>query len=105
MAESDTTAYAKVVARAWSDPAFKAQLLADPNAALASAGASVPPGMAVKVVESTEKLTYFVLPARPENVALSQESLEKVAAAESFASNTLPTDKSGGTKVSNPSQP
>jgi hypothetical protein len=80
MTKSDTTAYAKVVARAWSDPAFKARLLADANAALAAAGASMPPGMTVKVVENTDKLVHLVLPLRPADTELSQEALEKVAA-------------------------
>jgi hypothetical protein len=80
MGNSDTTAYAKVVARAWSDPAFKAQLLADPDAALAAAGAPVPPGVAVKVVENTDQLVHLVLPERPADTELSQEALEKVAA-------------------------
>jgi hypothetical protein len=80
MAKSDTTAYAKMVARAWRDPAFKAQLLADPNAALAAAGAPMPPSVTVKVVENTDKLVHLVLPAPPADTELSQEVLEQVTA-------------------------
>jgi hypothetical protein len=80
MVKSDRTAYAKVVARAWSDPVFKAQLLADPNAALAAMGAPVPPGVGIKVVENTDKLVHLVLLAPPADTELSQEALEQVAA-------------------------
>ena len=48
-------AYAKVVARAWSDEAFKTQLLNEPAAALAAAGVEVPDGMTVKVVENADR--------------------------------------------------
>jgi hypothetical protein len=72
--------YEKVVARAWSDPAFKAQLLADPKAALAAAGASVPPGVRVKVTENTDQLVHLVLPARPAETELSDADIETVVA-------------------------
>jgi hypothetical protein len=49
MAESDTT-YAKVIAKAWRDPAFKAE------------GINVPAGMAVSVVENTDKSFHLLLP-------------------------------------------
>ena len=79
MAKSDMTEYAKVVARAWSDPAFKAQLLADPNAVLVAAGASVPPGVKIRVVENTDTLVHLVLPPRPADGELSDAALERVA--------------------------
>jgi hypothetical protein len=37
-------AYGRVLAKAWSDPSFKAQLLADPPTALATLGITVPRG-------------------------------------------------------------
>ena len=73
----------KLVARVWSDPAFKAQLLTDPTATLVAAGVPVPPGMAVRVVENTHDVRHFVLPARPADADfLSEKDLEKVAAGE-----------------------
>jgi hypothetical protein len=43
MTNSQTGAYSKMVARVrWSDPEFKARLLADPTAAVDAAGAPVP---------------------------------------------------------------
>ncbi len=79
MADNDPRQdYAKVVARAWSDEAFKAQLLSDPAAALKEAGVAVPDGVTVEVVENTETLFHLVLPPRPDE-ELSDEALEKVA--------------------------
>jgi hypothetical protein len=71
--------HANVVARAWSDPGFKARLLADPNAALAEADEPVPPGMTIRVVENTEKLLHFILPARPPRSELEDEVLQQAA--------------------------
>ena len=56
-------AFDKVVAKAWTDPAFKAQLLADPRATLAAAGLAIPPDVTVKVVENTDKLVHLALNA------------------------------------------
>ncbi len=66
-----------MLAKAWSDPSFKAQLLADPPAALAALGITVPPGMKVKVLEDTDSLTHFVLRAPPSG-ELSTADLRKV---------------------------
>ena len=71
---------AKVVARAWIDPAYKAKLLSDPHAALAEFGLKVRDGTRLKVVEDTIGTKHFVLPVAPENVGeLSSDELEKVA--------------------------
>jgi hypothetical protein len=53
-----------IVARASRDPAFKARLLTDANAALRDLGLGVRNGMTLKVVEDTECLTHIVLPAK-----------------------------------------
>ena len=71
---------AKVVARAWADPAFKAQLLADPHAALAAMGVPVTPGITVKVLEATEQVVYFILPVYPTPTQLSDDVLQTAAA-------------------------
>ncbi len=65
----------QVVARAWSDPALKARLLADPAAVLKAEGLSVPPGVTVKVTENTEKVLNLVLPLKPTPAELSEEEL------------------------------
>ncbi len=87
MADDDTRQdYAKVVARAWSDDAFKAQLLGDPATALKEAGVAVPDGVEVKVVENTEAVFHLVLPPRPDE-ELSDETLDKVAGGTSFSTD------------------
>ena len=72
-------AYYKVAARAWSDPAYKARLMADPAAVLKEAGVDLPAGMKLKAVENTENVHHFVLPAPPADGEMSEESLSKVS--------------------------
>jgi hypothetical protein len=72
--------YAKVIARAWREPAFKAKLIADPQATLKEAGVAVPAGVTVEVVENTDTQFHLVLPARPAG-ELSDEALDKAAGA------------------------
>ena len=52
---------AKVVARAWSDPAFKEWLLEDATAAIASLGYSGRQGEHMKVVENTPRVHNLVV--------------------------------------------
>jgi len=77
-ARDNATAYGKLVARAWRDPAFKAKLIADPQAVLREAGMAVPAGATVKVVENTGTHLHFVLPPKPVG-QLSDEALDEVA--------------------------
>ena len=74
----NAAAYGKLVARAWRDPAFKAKLIADPQAVLREAGMAVPAGATVKVVENTGTHLHFVLPPKPVG-QLSDEALDEVA--------------------------
>jgi hypothetical protein len=68
----------KIIAKAWRDPAFKAELIANPAAALKAEGIDVPAGMAVTVVENTDKQFHLVLPPVPTD-ELSDEALDGVA--------------------------
>ena len=77
--QSWRASYGKVIAKAWSDAAFKARLLHDPHAALSEAGVEVPAGITVKVVENTSDTMYLVLPQRPPEGELTEEALDKVA--------------------------
>lgn len=53
---------ARIVARAWVDPAFKARLLADPPAALGELGLALPDTTPrLGVVENTEKVHHLVV--------------------------------------------
>ena len=70
--------YGKIVARTWRDAAFKANLLADPQAVLKDAGVAVPAGVTVKVVENSASLFHLVLPPKPTG-EISDGALDKVA--------------------------
>ena len=52
---------ARVVARAWIDPAFKRRLLEDPRVALAELGYPLVSGAKLVVVENTEKVHHLVV--------------------------------------------
>jgi len=71
---------AQLIAKAWSDPAFKARLVADPGAVFRAEGFHIPDGQEIKVLENTENLRHFVLPAAPGE--LTDEQLERVAGGE-----------------------
>ena len=68
----------KIIARAWRDPAFKAALITNPAAALKAEGIDVPAGMAVTVLENTDKQFHLVLPPKPTG-ELSDKDLDGVA--------------------------
>ena len=71
---------AKVITRAWTDDAYKARLLSDPQAALSEVGVDVPTGTTVKVVEDSVDTQHVVLPVTPGDAGeLSAEELEEVA--------------------------
>lgn len=74
---------AKVIAKAWSDEAFKSQLLSDPMQALKSGGFDVPAGLTVEVHENTDSVVHLTLPARPAG-AMDLDSLDKVAGGSSY---------------------
>jgi hypothetical protein len=74
--------YAKVIARAWTDEAFKARLLSDPASALADMGIRVPLGVTVRVLENVPGTVHLVLPQVPFEGDLSDYDLEKLAAAD-----------------------
>ena len=68
----------KIIAKAWRDPAFKAELIANPATALKAEGIDVPAGMTVTVLENTDELFHLVLPPVPTD-ELSDEALDAVA--------------------------
>ena len=71
-----------VVQKAASDPAFRAQLLANPSATLQSAGVSIPAGASAKVVEDTQNLRYVIVSERPADISdadLAKATSETIA--------------------------
>ena len=75
--------YAKLIAKVWSDEAFKERLLTDSRAVLEAEGIIVPPGVEVKVLEQTETQLFVVIPPKPpiEQYAVMTERISAIAAA------------------------
>jgi hypothetical protein len=71
--------YGQVVARAWSDPAFKKRFVSDPAGAAKEFDIQIPEGIQIKVVEDTASVRHVILPARPSAQELSDEQLQQVA--------------------------
>jgi nitrile hydratase len=59
--EASPMSGAKVVARAWTDPAYRERLLADGTAAIAELGISGPEGAHMVVVENTSKVHNVIV--------------------------------------------
>jgi len=73
----------QVIAKCWSDESFKQKLQADPVATLKAEGVTVPEGVAVKVLENTDKVFHLVIPAKPTD--LSDDDLDNVAGGATFS--------------------
>jgi len=86
--------YARLVAKAWSDPAFKTRLLSDPKAAMAAVGITVPDGVGIRVVEDTPNVAHLVIPIQPAGIRLADVDLSKLTWA--YESNSGP---SGGSRM------
>ncbi len=69
-------AYGKLVAKAWSDDDFKAQLLSDPMTVFKENDVIVPKGIEVVMVENTEDITHFILPPEPSDELLDDDLSE-----------------------------
>ena len=80
----------KIIAKAWEDEAFKAELLSNPREVLSrELNIEIPDDIEVQVMEEGEQSVYFVLPRKlPEEMAnmsldvdeeLSDEALEAVS--------------------------
>ena len=63
-----TVNWEAIVDKAGADATFKQRLLADPSKALGEEGVAVPDGVAVKVVESTDKEVWLVLPHKHSSI-------------------------------------
>ncbi len=66
----------RVLARAWSDAAFKAKVLAEPRAALAELGIQLPGTPSIVARENTAKSVHLVISAPP--VALPISPLSEI---------------------------
>jgi len=72
---------AKVVARAWTDPGYKApayrsRAVREPRALLAEMGTPIPEDVEIRVWDSSAEVRYLVLPERPDGTdGLSEDEL------------------------------
>ncbi len=82
----------QIIARAWSDDAFKRTLLNDATAALKAEDIDVPDGVEIRAVENTENVMYLVVPRQPVRVPLSDDQLASVAG----GCNDCPCGRTGG---------
>jgi len=73
-----------ILAKAWSDPGFKAKLLSNPKEALAGLGIKVSEGMTCKFIEDTPTARHFVIPAQSADGELKDE-LAQVAGGKAVA--------------------
>ena len=81
--EENKKLWAKIVAKAWCDEAYKAELLSNPEQVLKAEGAEIPEGVRVHVVEerkpSTAEDLYLYLPPVNQDVNIN-EAENKLAA-------------------------
>jgi hypothetical protein len=78
MAITNSTAMAKIIAKAWTDPAYKARLLKEPAKVARAEGIKVPKGARVHIHENSKKNMHLVLPQKPA-AALDEDSLNQQA--------------------------
>jgi hypothetical protein len=76
---SDQNPFAKVIAKAWSDEAYKQRLIDDPRTVLTEAGIDVPENREIRVFENTDSVANIVLPTAPDEGEISEEALNNVS--------------------------
>ena len=81
--EENKKLWAKIVAKAWCDEAFKAELVNNPEQVLKAEGAEIPEGVRVHVVEeqkpSTAEDVYLYLPPVKETIIMDETEVKKAA--------------------------
>lgn len=77
--------WAKVQAKAWADPNFKAKLLKNPVQALKEMGINIPSEQKVEIHENTRNVTHFIIGEKPKD-ELREEDLKQVSGGWCFCS-------------------
>ena len=81
--EENKKLWAKIVAKAWCDEAFKAELVNNPEQVLKAEGAEIPEGVHVHVVEeqkpSTVEDVYLYLPSVKGTIVMDENEVKKAA--------------------------
>ncbi len=78
MPDNHAQAYGKIIAKAWSDPAFAKKLETDAATALAEVGIEVPEGARVTSYFAAENEVVVLVPPKP-SAELADEALEAMA--------------------------
>jgi hypothetical protein len=86
MVDAYSKTMAKVIAKAWTDPAYKKRLLKEPAKVVAAEGIKIPKGTKVHIHENSKKAMHIVLPARPD-AALTADALNQMAGAQGVLSH------------------
>jgi len=71
--------WAKIVSKAWNDPAFKQKLLKNPVQVLKEEGVEIPEGVTFSIHENSNKIVHLSLPLKPEG-EISDEELKVIVA-------------------------
>ncbi len=72
-----------IVAKAWADEDFKNRLISNPKTVMREHGLELP-ASEVRVIEDTQEIRHFILPASPTGELLEEE-LSPAAGADSFS--------------------
>lgn len=62
----------QIIAQAWSDPAFKQQLIDNPATVLKQHGLDIPADKEIRVVEDDAQTAHLVIPEKPDDLDDSQ---------------------------------
>jgi hypothetical protein len=81
----------RLIEKAWKDPEFKKQVVADPKRMLEKyLGRNLPPNLTITVHEEDPHTLHFSLPPAPSNLSeLADEDLEKVSGGTDLAVFTI----------------
>ena len=86
-ASASQEAQADVVIKALNDGALRSQLLSDPKSVLQKAGAPIPSGITIKVLEATSTMNYLVI--APAVTITAADQAEAATAAEAHGLTNL----------------
>jgi hypothetical protein len=84
-ASSQQEAEVTIVVKALNDGSLRSQLISDPKSVLEKAGAPIPSGITIKVLEATSTLNYLVIAPAVTLSDAQKEEAEEEAAAEAEA--------------------
>ncbi|MBI1209245.1 MAG: NHLP leader peptide family natural product precursor [Azospirillum sp.] len=68
-----------IVAKAWSDPGYRARLIADGTAVARSEGLAFRDGISVRILENSPTLLHIVLPVQPSSGPMDDAELEALS--------------------------